>query len=118
VEELASVVRQAHAQAAGPQVQAVDLPAIVHHAAAAHARSRKPPEPIRLDEFLERIEKELLERALVQARGNKTRAAQQLGIHRARLIRRLVQLGLVAAPAAGEAVVFEEVDEDGPSGAA
>ncbi|HUE71293.1 MAG TPA: sigma 54-interacting transcriptional regulator [Pirellulaceae bacterium] len=118
VEELASVVRQAHAQAAGPQVLAGDLPAIVHHAAAALSRSRKPPQPIRLDEFLERIEKELLERALVQARGNKTKAAQLLGIHRARLIRRLVQLGLVAAPATGEAVVFEEVDDGGPSEAA
>jgi DNA-binding NtrC family response regulator len=114
VDELASVVRQAHAQAAGPLVQLAELPAIVHHAAVAQARSQKPPQPIRLDEFLERIEKELLQRALVQARGNKTRAAQLLGIHRARLIRRLVQLGLVAAPAAGEAVVFEEMDENGP----
>ncbi len=115
VDELAEVVRQAHAKAAAPQVQAGDLPAVVHHAAAAQARPRKVPEPIRLDEFLERIEKELLERALVQARGNKTKAAQLLGIHRNRLIRRLVQLGLVAAPAADETVVFEEVDNEDQS---
>lgn len=118
VEELAEVVKQAHAKAQGPQVQLGDLPAVLHHAAVAQARPRREPEPIRLDEFLERIEKELLERALVQARGNKTKAAQLLGIHRARLIRRLVQLGLVAAPAASEAVVFEEVDDDSPSEAA
>jgi DNA-binding NtrC family response regulator len=117
VEELATVVREAHAKAAGPVVQAADLPAIVHHAAAAQARTRKAAEPIRLDEFLERIEKELLERALAQARGNKTKAAQLLGIHRARLIRRLVQFGLVPA-AAGEPIIFEEVADDGPSEAA
>ena len=118
VAELADVVRQAHAAAAGPRVQLVDLPPIVHHAAAAQARPRRAPAPIRLDEFLERIEKELLQRALVQARGNKTKAAQLLGIHRARLIRRLVQLGLVAAPAAGETIVFEEVPDDDASEAA
>ena len=118
VQQLADAVRQAHAQAAGPQVQLADLPAVVHHAAAVHARAKKPPQPIRLDEFLERIERELLERALAQARGNKTKAAQLLGIHRARLIRRLVQFGMVAAPAAGEPVIFEEVDEQGPSEAA
>jgi DNA-binding NtrC family response regulator len=118
VTELAEVVRQAHAAAAGPRVQLADLPPVVHHAAVAQARPRRAAAPIRLDEFLERIEKELLERALVQARGNKTKAAQLLGIHRTRLIRRLVQLGLVAAPAAGETIVFEEVNDEGPSEAA
>jgi DNA-binding NtrC family response regulator len=117
VAELASVVKVAHAKAAGPQVQLADLPPVVHHAAALQTRPRRAPEPIRLDEFLERIERELLQRALVQARGNKTKAAQLLGIHRARLIRRLVQLGLVAAPA-GETIVFEEVPDDDASDAA
>jgi DNA-binding NtrC family response regulator len=108
VTELAEVVRQAHAAAAGPRVQLADLPPVVHHAAVAQARPRRAAAPIRLDEF----------RALVQARGNKTKAAQLLGIHRTRLIRRLVQLGLVAAPAAGETIVFEEVNDEGPSEAA
>lgn len=118
LDQLAEVVRQAHAAAVGPQVLPADLPPVVHHAASAQARPRRAPEPIRLDEFLERIERELLERALAQARGNKTKAAQLLGIHRARLIRRLVQLGLAAAPVVGDTIVFEEVDEPGASEAA
>lgn len=118
LDQLAEVVRQAHAKAAGPQVKAADLPPMLHHASVAQSRPKRAAQPIRLDEFLEGIEKELLERALTQARGNKTKAAQLLGIHRARLIRRLVQLGLAAAPVEGDKIVFEEVDEPGPSEAA
>ena len=51
-------------------------------------------ESIALDEFLGDIERELIQRAIRQARGNKTQAARLLGVHRARLLRRLNQLGL------------------------
>ena len=49
---------------------------------------------INLDRFLARIERELMERAIGQAQGNKTQAAELLGISRPRFYRRLLQLGL------------------------
>ncbi len=47
-----------------------------------------------LDEFLARVERELLRRAVAQAKGNKAKAARLLGMTRPRLYRRLVQLGM------------------------
>ena len=68
-------------------------------------------EAIRLDDFLAEIERELLQRALAKARGNKSKAAELLGINRNRLLRRLVQLGLATQPA-DEPVVFEPLPEE------
>ena len=51
-------------------------------------------EIMRFDEFLARIERELIVRALDRAKGNKAKAARLLGMSRPRLYRRLVQLGL------------------------
>jgi DNA-binding NtrC family response regulator len=51
-------------------------------------------EKIVLDDFLDRVQRELILRALMQAKGNKTKAANLLGMTRPRLYRRLVQLGL------------------------
>jgi DNA-binding NtrC family response regulator len=65
---------------------------------------------IRLDEFLEGVERELLERALKQARGNKSQAARLLGINRTRLLGRLKQLAL-ETPAEAE-IEFELVEDD------
>lgn len=53
---------------------------------------RKPPPP--LDSYLEQVEREALQTALETARGNMTLAAQLLQIPRARLYRRLEQLGI------------------------
>jgi DNA-binding NtrC family response regulator len=47
-----------------------------------------------LEEFLGRVEKELIARAMRRAKGNKSKAAKLLGLTRPRLYRRLVQLGL------------------------
>ena len=58
----------------------------------------RPPEPVDLDAFLQRVERELVERAMQQANGNKTEAARLLGLSRPRLYRRLVQLGLTESP--------------------
>ena len=113
VEELLAIVREASAQAAGPRVAAADLPPRLHHAASAGARAQPPAQPIHLDDFLAQIETELLRRALEQARDNKTQAALLLGIHRARLIRRLVQLGLTPPTPDDEPVIFEPLDPPG-----
>ena len=71
-----------------------DLPERLHVAAQAAAVPRRVDETIVLDEYLGRVERELIRRALARAKGNKARAARLLGVTRPRLYRRMVQLGL------------------------
>ncbi len=94
VAELAEVVSTAHRQAEGAHVQPADLPDKLRFAQDAAARPRRAEQTIVLEEFLGRIEEELIRRALDRAKGNKTAAARLLGMTRPRLYRRLVQLGI------------------------
>jgi DNA-binding NtrC family response regulator len=112
IDELAKAVREACQGAAGPQVTLADLPRWVHLAKGASGNAPRRHEPIQIDTFLAEIEKELMVRALGVARGNKSKAAQLLGISRPRLLRRLAQLGLIAPPAIEEPVVFEPLPEE------
>ena len=95
LDELAKVVREAHKSAEGAQIGLRDLPESIHQALRAAAYPRRQEEKIVLEEYLARIERELLRRAMRRAKGNKTKAANLLGLTRPRLYRRLVQLGLV-----------------------
>ena len=97
VDELAEVVAAAHQLAELPHITPGDLPAKLHVALEAAARPRKREETIVLEDFLARIEEELIRRAMAKAKGNKTKAARLLGMTRPRLYRRLVQLGLEKA---------------------
>lgn len=97
VDELARVVAAACQQAAGREIGVDDLPEQIHLAARAAAFPPKQEETIALDEFLARVERELIERAMTQAKGNKAKAARLLGMTRPRLYRRLVQLGMEEA---------------------
>ncbi len=94
LDELARVVAQAHRQAEGPRVGPRDLPERIRLAAEAAAYPPRIEETIVLDEFLGRVERELIGRALARAKGNKAKAARLLGMTRPRLYRRLLQLGL------------------------
>lgn len=94
VDELAHIVAQACERAEGVRIGVGDLPERIHLAADAAAHPRRAEETIVLDDFLGRVERELIHRALTQAKGNKTKAAKLLGMSRPRLYRRLVQLGL------------------------
>ena len=94
VDELIQMVSQAHAVAEGTEIVPGDLPTRLHLAADATAHPRRRETTIVLDTFLATIEKELIQRALAKAKGNKARAARLLGMTRPRLYRRLVQLGL------------------------
>lgn len=94
VDELAAAVERACRAARGPWVAVDDLPEDVRLAPQAAARQPRPVESIELDGYLARVETELFRRALRQAKGNKTKAAQLLGLNRARFHRRLQQLGL------------------------
>ena len=99
VDDLVRVVHEAHQRAEGPQIGLRDLPQQVHLAASAAAHPRRVEETIVLDEFLTRVERELLSRAMVRAKGNKTKAAKLLGAEPAE-----------AAPAPG-AIGAGETDE-------
>ncbi len=103
IDELAATVHEAHSTAEGHQVAPADLPQRIFLAAAARRMPRREPQPIDLETFLAQIERELIERALRLANGNKTKAARLLNLTRPRLYRRMVQLGFeVEAEAASD----------------
>ena len=62
------------------------------HKSDSAASAEPPDEP--LQTMLERVERQIIERALAKVGGNRTRAAQALGVSRRNLIRKLQQLGL------------------------
>lgn len=88
-----------------------------------HGRlGRAPVESIDLEARLAAIEREFIERALVQSRFNRAQAAKLLGISRAKLLRRCEQLSIelpnqtiafeiVEEPESIEKVDFQESDE-------
>ncbi len=94
LDELVRIVAEAHRNASGPLIGPADLPRRIHLAADAAAHPRRIEQTIVLDDLLADIERELIGRAIDQAKGNKARAARLLGLTRPRLYRRLVQLGL------------------------
>jgi DNA-binding NtrC family response regulator len=94
VDELLAVVQAAHERAQGGEITAPDLPKQIHWSVDAVNHPARQDEPIVLVEFLARVERELIARAMRRAKGNKSKAAKLLGLTRPRLYRRLVQLGL------------------------
>lgn len=97
--ELKRVIDDAHAGASGSVIEPKDLPAAIQgHLAGAYL---PPPIPFLsepLDDHLATIERGLIERALKTARGNKSKAAELLGLTRPRLYRRMSELGLADTP--------------------
>jgi DNA-binding NtrC family response regulator len=114
LDELEATVRHACQRATGPQVHVADLPDTFHLVLDAAAHPIRALESIRLDDFLAEIEKELLERAVQAARGNKSKAASLLGLSRQRLLRRLAHFGLIspAAVAEEEPVIFQQMPDE------
>ncbi len=98
VAELRAFVDEAFRRAVGHEIAQGDLPPRIAYAGAAARRPVRKEETIVLTEFLTSIERELVDRALKQSKGNKTKAARLLGLTRPRLYRRMVQLGLEAPP--------------------
>lgn len=94
LDELVRVVAESFDLAQGPWINLDDLPEQIHLASIAAVHPPRTEETIVLDEYLGRIERELVTRALAQAKGNKAKAARLLGMTRPRLYRRLAQLGL------------------------
>jgi DNA-binding NtrC family response regulator len=103
LDELLTVVREAHAKAAGPLLRADDLP--FRFRTALDAQQLPPAaatQRLPLDSLLTRVETRLIALALERSKGNKTKAAEILGIHRTRLIRRIEQLRLVEGQPSAE----------------
>ncbi|MCA9167360.1 MAG: hypothetical protein KDB23_06810 [Planctomycetales bacterium] len=98
IDELREVVSSAFALCDSSLIQIRHLPERLTLAADAELYPLNPPETIQLDEYLQSIEKELLERALRVANGNRAQAARLLGIPRVRLLRRLEAAGLAVRP--------------------
>lgn len=89
VDQLFDFIRQAHLRAAGPLITEADLPDKIHLAIDADRHPHRQPEAIKLESYLATIERELIRRALLTAKGNKAQAARLLGVSRGRLLRRL-----------------------------
>jgi DNA-binding NtrC family response regulator len=95
--ELARVIdhAQTHSEGEDALVAMDDLPASIRgqlgegYPCPSHGSPIKP-----LDQLLTEVERRLIETALRQARGNKSRAAELLGISRPRLYRRIKELNL------------------------
>ena len=94
VEELLRTAREIHDGAEAPIVGVDDLPKQIRLGIDAEEYPIAEPETVQLDAFLEATERELVSRAMRQARGNKAQAARLLGISRARLLRRIAHLGI------------------------
>lgn len=94
LDELFEAIRTAHQAAEGHRIEVRDLPQRILLANAAAQFPRRVEEKTDLERYLASIETELILRALRRAAGNKSRAAELLGMTRPRFYRRLAQLGL------------------------
>lgn len=97
VDELSQVVSKACERSSTTVIEVADLP--LEFIASLQARSIRPlPHAVSLDEQLAEFARTRILTALKETRGNKSMAADQLGIPRAKLYRRMEQLGLVEFP--------------------
>ncbi|MBA2116969.1 sigma 54-interacting transcriptional regulator [Bremerella alba] len=93
IDQLNEMLTGAHQTATGFTLDVTDFPVAVSRGP--HKKlAAKETESISLDAALEAYERGILERTLKAAKGNKTQAANMLGISRARLHRRIEQWGL------------------------
>jgi len=99
--ELHRVLAAARLHAQGPEIRVEDLPRALR-SAADETLAVTPAAKLPLDQILEQAERRLIEQALRRARGNKTRAAEMLGIWRQRLIRRMETFGIADTEAKQE----------------
>lgn len=100
VAELKNVIEQAHGHVTEPRLRAVDLPFRFRMGKDAQElreanRIDVSFEPLDLEKHLESVERDLIRQALQTSGGNKSVAAQSLGMTRAKFYRRLEQLGLM-----------------------
>jgi transcriptional regulator with PAS, ATPase and Fis domain len=113
LDELASVVRDAHRNSSETLIRTHDLPfRFRNNLAARETPPPLPPPALHLDPLLTRVETRLITLALERSRNNKSKAAELLGINRARLLRRIDQLQIGQAPSEFSADDEPEIPED------
>ena len=89
IDQLNRTIQSAASQTQNSQIDEADLPDQFMGALSAMRIGTAAETSIQLDSYLAGIEKQLVERALKQAKGNKTKAAKLLGISRPKLLRRV-----------------------------
>ena len=95
--ELNAALAAACARASSELIDVLDLPSSLRQAVTLNQSSKPGPEkPIPLDSILQQVERRLIGLALRRARGNRTRAAEILGVWRPRLLRRMEALEIEA----------------------
>jgi len=115
--QLRSIVEAAAEECQGSVVTENDLPDSFHQAVSAMRIGKPTLDTIDLETYLGSIEKQLVVRAIKQAKGNKTQAAKQLNISRPKLLRRLqfFELDEFLSPQGSEeqldSSAFEELPE-------
>jgi transcriptional regulator with PAS, ATPase and Fis domain len=92
--EFECALESAALEAKGATIEPVHLPeairAVVGRLRAVSVTAAPPPPPrLKLDDLLSRIERRLIVRALAKSKGDKTAAAEALGIWRETLVRRI-----------------------------
>jgi len=95
LDELRQVVQEACEATTEKEIKLRDLP--FRFRTALEAQDSPPPlapHPLPLDEMLLRVETNAIQLALERGKFNKSKAAEILGINRARLYRRMEQLGI------------------------
>lgn len=95
LDELETLVVQAHPNGNSTLVAAADLPDRLRNAFDASIQASESEQPIDLEKVLGEIEKELIVRAIRLSRNNKSKAAELLGLTRPKLYRRLEFFGLL-----------------------
>jgi PAS domain S-box-containing protein len=93
--ELRAALISARLHAGGEVIDAADLPGYLRVSVQLGQADGPPPErPLPLAQLLEEAERRLIQLALRRAQGNKSRAAELLGLWRPKLLRRMQALGL------------------------
>jgi transcriptional regulator of aromatic amino acid metabolism len=95
--ELRSLIQSISLAANKFVVEVSDLPLVLRSYIGGKATPTPHHSSIDLDQTLLELEKSLLEKTLLESRGNRALTARRLGISRARLLRRLAQLNIVAS---------------------
>ncbi|MDR2170499.1 MAG: sigma 54-interacting transcriptional regulator [Planctomycetaceae bacterium] len=94
LDELEEMIAEAHANSNATLITPQELPLRLRQSFDAAAKPEKDDKPVNLELFIQQIEKELIERAIKLAKGNKSKAAKLLGLNRPKLYRRMELLKL------------------------
>lgn len=117
IDQLIRDIRSAAKRSTGNKVVLEDLPVELRQARLAQEIGTAADFTINLENYLQRIECELILRAMQHAKGNKSKAAKLLNISRPKLLRRLQLLDVANESESGndgqvDSSAFEEADDE------